>query len=81
MAHDTVSFRIDRKRKAELDALAKAMDRDRSYVINQAVADFVELQKWQVRRIRQGVAAAGAGDYAGDEEIEAARAKWRPAKR
>ncbi len=77
MAFDTVSFRIDRKRKAQLDAIAEATDRDRSYVLNLAVADFVESQQWQIDRIEEGLAAARDGDFATDADVAAARAKWR----
>ena len=76
MKYDTVSFRIDKTRKAELDAIAHAMERDRSYVLNRAVADFIELNKWQIQRIKEGIAAADAGDFASDEELAAAHAKW-----
>ncbi len=75
--YETVSFRIEKSRKADLDAIAESMDRDRSYVLNQAVADFIELNRWQIERIKQGLAAAEAGDYASDEEMAAAFATWR----
>jgi predicted transcriptional regulator len=77
LPHDTISFRIDRKRKAALDKLAKAMERDRSHLINQALADFIELHNWQIARIKAGLAAAEAGDYASDADIDKAMAKWR----
>jgi len=34
----TISFRIASEKVAQLDAIAKAMDRDRSYLLNEAVA-------------------------------------------
>ncbi len=76
MKYDTVSFRIDKTRKAELDAIAHAMERDRSYVLNRAVEDFIEINNWQIERIKEGIAAADAGDFASDEEVAAAHAKW-----
>ena len=74
---ETVSFRIEKSKKAELDSLAKAMERDRSYILNQAVADFIAFNRWQIERIEQGMAAAEAGDFATEEEMAAAIAKWR----
>ncbi len=71
-----MSFRIDKTRKAELDAIAHAMERDRSYVLNRAVEDFIEINNWQIERIKEGITAADAGDIASDEEVAAAHAKW-----
>ncbi len=75
--YDTVSFRIERDKKAQLDVLAKSMDRDRSYLLNQAVDDFIALHRQQIAQIREGIAAADAGDFASDREMAEAAAKWR----
>ena len=77
MGYHTVSFRIPESRKTDLDAIAAEMDRDRSYVINQAVADFIEQHKRQIERIKQGIAAAEAGEFASEQDVTQARAKWR----
>lgn len=77
MEYDTVSFRIDRDKKAQLDILAKSMDRDRSYILNQAVDDFIALHQHQIAQINEGIAAADAGDFATDHEMAEAAAKWR----
>lgn len=77
MEYDTVSFRIERSKKAQLDVLAKSMDRDRSYLLNQAVDDFIALHQQQIAHIKEGIAAADAGDFATDQEMAEAAAKWR----
>lgn len=41
----TISFRIAPEKVAELDLIAKAMDRDRSYLLNEAVEGYLSEQK------------------------------------
>jgi predicted transcriptional regulator len=76
MSQDTISFRIDRKKKAKLDSLAKALDRDRSHLLNQAVADFLEAHDRDIALIEEGIAAADRGDYATPAQVAGARRKW-----
>jgi len=44
-----------------LDMLAKAMDRPRSRLVNDAIDSYVAANSWQVERIAAGVADAKAG--------------------
>ena len=76
---ETVTFRLDAAKKAALDAIAAGMDRDRSYVLNQAIEAYLDVYRWQVEEIRKGLAEAEAGDFATDEEVEAAFARWTDA--
>ena len=41
----TVSFRTDMKKVKALDALASEQDRDRSYLLNQAIDNYLDLQR------------------------------------
>ncbi len=52
------------------------MDRKRKDRVKRPDPDFVEINKWQIARIKEGIAAADAGDFASDEELAAAHAKW-----
>jgi len=40
----TVTFRMDSKKVQALDALASLCDRDRSYLLNEAVDNYLDLQ-------------------------------------
>jgi len=77
MKRATITFRIDSDMKAALDALARAMDRDRSYVLNEAVAAYLDTHRWQVDHIQEGLRQAEAGEFATDAEIATAFARWR----
>ena len=76
-ARDAVTVRMDAEKRAALDALARAMDRDRSYLINEAVDAYLAVHRWQVAHIEEGLRQAEAGAFATDEEVEAAFARWR----
>jgi len=72
MAKETVSFRIDSGQREALDRVAKLLDRDRSYVIGQAISDFLEIQESQIACIQERVKQADEGRFASDEEVRAA---------
>jgi predicted transcriptional regulator len=61
MSGKQVSFRTDAEKIAALDSLADVLDRDRSYVINQAVDAYLELHRWQADHIARAKAEADAG--------------------
>lgn len=55
-----------------LDRMAEVTERDRSYLIKKAVEEYITSQRWQLEEIDRGIAEADAGDFATDEEVEAA---------
>ncbi len=77
MDKSTISFRIDTRLKEALDAVADDMDRDRSYVLNEAVAAYLDAHSWQIDHIKEGLRQADAGEFATDAEIATAFARWR----
>jgi RHH-type rel operon transcriptional repressor/antitoxin RelB len=68
----SVSFRIEDDNLAFLDRLAQSMDRDRSWLINQAVEDYLDVRRWQIDEITNAVAEADAGHFASPEDVRAA---------
>jgi len=48
MSKENITFRIDTDRKAALDAIAVGMNCDRSYILNEAVAAYIEMYQWQI---------------------------------
>jgi RHH-type transcriptional regulator, rel operon repressor / antitoxin RelB len=77
MAKDTITFRIDADKKAALDTLATAMDRDRSYLLNEALAAYLDMHAWQIEHVKEGLRQADAGEFATEDEVAAALARWR----
>ncbi|OGR87846.1 MAG: CopG family transcriptional regulator [Elusimicrobia bacterium RIFCSPLOWO2_01_FULL_60_11] len=76
MNKQTVTLRLDSKKKQALDTIATGLDRDRSYVLNEAIDSYLEAHHWQVEHIRKGIRQADAGHFAKDSEVSAAFAKW-----
>jgi predicted transcriptional regulator len=64
-----VSFRIEPEKVAELDKLAKAMDRDRTYVINEALVGYISEQQRFVALVEEGLEASRNGSVIDDEEV------------
>ncbi len=71
-----VTVRLDQDTVAFLDRLADVEDRDRSYLIKQAVARFVELHRWQIEEIEKAVKEADAGLFASEEEVDRLFSTW-----
>ncbi len=51
----TISFRADAEKIEALDGLASAQDRSRSYLINEAIANYVELHAYQDALVEKGL--------------------------
>jgi predicted transcriptional regulator len=77
MEKHTVSFRLDSDKVEALDALAEALDRDRTYLLNEAVAAYLDVQEWQVRHIKASIRQADAGQLIDHQEVRKMAAKWR----
>ena len=75
MSKENIIFRLDSKKRAALDAIAVGIDRDRSYLINEAITLYLEMHQWQIEEIQHGIAEADAGDFATAEEVSAVFAR------
>jgi predicted transcriptional regulator len=71
------TIRLDDETLAKLDALAADTDRSRNWLAAKAIEDYVELNAWQIERIKDGIAQADRGEFATAEEVEAVFAKYR----
>lgn len=72
----TVTARIPEETATKLDELAKATNRSKSFIVANALEQFLEEQAWQVARINESIAQADAGEFATEEEIKDEFAKW-----
>lgn len=71
MSKENVTFRLDPNKRAALDAIAAGMERNLTYVLNQAINAYLEMHQWQLQEIQQGIAEADAGDFASEQEVSA----------
>ncbi|HEY2496902.1 MAG TPA: CopG family transcriptional regulator [Candidatus Angelobacter sp.] len=77
MEKQTISFRLDAEKVSALDVLAKAIDRDRTYLLNEAVAAYLDTQQWQLDHLQKSIKQAEAGQLIGHQEIKKMVAGWR----
>ena len=71
-----VTCRLDSDAVAFLDTLGANVDRDRSYLIKEAVAQFIKLHAWQIEEVKKGIAEADSCEFASEEEVEAMFSRW-----
>jgi len=72
----TMTIRLESELKHRLDELAKITDRSKSFLAAEAIREFIELNEWQLREIRQAVSEAEAGDFASERDVEKTLKKW-----
>ncbi len=80
MDKQTVSFRLESDKVSALDALANSLDRDRTYLLAEAVQAYLDTQKWHLEQIRAGIAEADAGQVIDHRRVKAMASRWRRRK-
>jgi predicted transcriptional regulator len=76
----TVTFRLESDKVAALDALADSMDRDRTYLLAEAIQAYLETQRWHLEEIQAGIADADAGRVVDHSKVKTMATKWRRQK-
>jgi len=71
MEKQTLTFRADRRKVRELDRLAQALDRDRSYLLNEAMDQYLSVHEYHLQQIKEGLAQARAGKLLDYEQVKA----------
>ena len=66
-----LSFRTEEATRDKLDKIAAANDRNRNWVINEAIAAYVDLYQWQLEEIDKGIADTDAGRSYSLEDVRA----------
>jgi predicted transcriptional regulator len=74
---EVITVRVAPRKRAMLDKLARATDRDRSYIVNAAIDAYLAVHAWQIKHVKDGLRQADAGEFATDAEVAAAYDRWR----
>jgi len=72
----SISFRLRTEKVDELESLAKATDRPRSWHIEQALEAYLDVQAWQVAQIEHSVAEMDAGKGIPHADIRRELRSW-----
>jgi predicted transcriptional regulator len=71
-----LTLRVPVEVKQQLDKLADATHRSKSWLAGEAIQRYLDLEAWQIGEIKQALIEADAGDFATDEEMTAVKAKY-----
>lgn len=77
MGKKTVSFRMDSDWVDELDRLAGPQKRDRTFLLNEAVEEYLTVQKSHLELIKEGLRDAEAGRVTSHDEVVTLTKTWR----
>ena len=72
-----MTVRIDPRTRKALDGIAASLDRDRTYVVNQALESYIDVHQWHLAHIRQGLHEANAGNFVPPAEVNRVIARLR----
>ena len=72
----TMTIRLDAETKDQLDRLAQATQRSKSFLAAEAIREYIETNEWQIEEIKAAIAEADAGDFAPEGEVKAITGKW-----
>jgi predicted transcriptional regulator len=72
----TMTIRLNSELKQQLDQLAKATNRSKSFLAVEALRDFVEINQWQIQEITDALREADDGDFASEKDVNKIFSKW-----
>jgi RHH-type transcriptional regulator, rel operon repressor / antitoxin RelB len=72
----TLTFRVPVEVRNQLDKLAEATHRSKSFLAGEAIRQYLDLEAWQIGEIQQAIGEADAGDFASAEEMAALLGKY-----
>ena len=76
MGSSVLTLRLSAKAKSQLEKLAIATNRSKSFLAAEAIERYLELEAWQVKEIKQALKEADAGEFASDKDIDKAIKKY-----
>ena len=77
----TISFRMDVSKVETLDAIAAETKRDRTFLLNEAVETWLDLNEYQNRLVAAGMKDAQEGRYVDNAEMRKRLARLRKRSR
>lgn len=72
-ARDAISLRLSPGTKQRIERLAKATRRSKTFVIEEAITSYLNLNEWQVQSIVEGIKEVEAGETTPHDAV---LAKW-----
>lgn len=76
MTARTINVRLPEPLYKQIEELAKATSRTKSFLAIDALTSYVQSESWQIRDIQEGIAEADAGEFATDQQVKTVFAKY-----
>ena len=76
MSAKTINVRLPEALYNQIEELAKATARTKSFLTIDALTSYVERESWQIRDIHEGIKEADAGEFATDDQVKGVFAKY-----
>jgi RHH-type rel operon transcriptional repressor/antitoxin RelB len=76
MTAKAINVRVPETLYTQLEALAKATTRTKSFLTIQALESYLETESWQIQDIQQGIREADASEFASMKEVNAVFQKY-----
>lgn len=76
MTGRTINVRLPEALHNQIEELAKATARTKSFLTIDALTNCVQRESWQIRDIREGIQEDDAGEFATDDQVNAEFAKY-----
>ena len=76
MTAKTINVRLPEALYNQIEELAKATARTKSYLTIDALTNYVQRESWQISDIYEGIQEADAGEFATDDQAKAVFAKY-----
>ena len=76
MESSVLTLWVSAKTKSQLEKLAAATNRSKSFLASEALERYLELEAWQIKEIKQALKEADAGEFASDKDLAQAIKKY-----
>jgi RHH-type rel operon transcriptional repressor/antitoxin RelB len=76
MSAKTINVRLPEALYNQIEALAKATARTKSFLAIDALTHYVQSESWQIRDVQEGIKEAEAGEFATDDQVKAVFSKY-----
>jgi len=76
MTAKTINVRLPESLYNQIEELAKATARTKSFLAVEALTNYVQSESWQIREIHEGIKEADAGEFATESQVKAVFAKY-----
>ena len=73
----TITVRVDSSIKKRLDAIAKGAKRSKSFLASEAIEEYIAIQEWQIRGIKEAIVSLDSGEGIPQHEVEKRIARFK----